>query len=108
MPMLVELYTGRNPLREIGGLERLEHLVGGELLKLERLWGMESLEMVTLRVSGKIKLEDIRSEDGIVMAIQGREGIRSVEEYVPETVNVYVNRLDIRVISMGGGEVDVD
>ena len=108
MPMLVELYTGRNPLREIGGLERLEHLVGGELLKLERLWGMESLEMVTLSVSGKIKLEDIRSEGGIEITIQGREGIRSVEEYVPETVNVYVNRLDIRVISMGGGEVDVD
>lgn len=108
MPMLVELYTDRNPLREIGGLERLEYLGGGELLKLERLWGMESLEMVTLRVSGKIKLEDIRSEDGIEIVIEGRGGIRSVEEYVPETVNVFTSKLDIRMLSMGGGERDVD
>lgn len=102
MPMLLELQAGNNPLREIGGLERLVRLEGGNLLSLERLWGMQSLDIVNVRVSRKIKLEDIRSEGGIVIDIM-RDGMRSIEEYIPETVNVYIGRLDLTVKGDMGG-----
>lgn len=97
MPRLVELYMDDNPIREIGGLESLEKLDGGKLLKLERLYSMPLIEVISVSTRGKIKLEDISGGE-IKMRVLNVDRDKSLEGYIPETVNVYVSRLDIKLI----------
>lgn len=109
MPMLRELYMDKNPIREVGGLGRLETLEGGNLEKLERIWGMESLEFMKVHVISKIRMEDIRCNYCMIVVIV--DNMRSMEEYMPETINVYTRKLGVlQVVRQGrddgGGEVD--
>jgi hypothetical protein len=104
MPRLVELYVSNNPIREIGDLDSIEYM-DGKLLKLERLYNMPSMSVITVGVSRKIKLEGIRGGE-VRINILDVDGSKSMEFYMPETVDVYVSRLDIRLVE--GDEVGIN
>jgi hypothetical protein len=106
MPRLMELYVSDNPIKEIGDLDSIEY-IDGKLLKLERLYNIPSMSVITVGVSRKIKLEGISGGE-IKINILDVDGSKSMEFYMPETVDVYVSRLDIRLVESDEVGVDVD